>query len=251
MKIDLHVHTSHSYDCKCRVEEVIRTAEENGLDAVAITDHDTLSGIEIARGLSRSVTVIPGIELSTWKGIHLVGLFVTDEIISRDILEIVDEIHDQGGLAVLPHPFRHSTGLIYGKEKHQLFSGDDLREIISRIDLVEVINQRCTPEENLEACNYFDAYLDIPQTAGSDAHEAVDIGRAFIELDIDNTDDPDKIKKGLLKANRTIRYEAFAADGKKADKKKPVVSGKGIIANLKGTFSKIIKRNRDRGDSDE
>ncbi len=249
MKIDLHVHTSHSFDCKSRVEDVVRTAEEAGLDAIAITDHDTLSAIELARGLARKLTVIPGIEVSSWKGIHLQGLFVTEEINSRDVFEIINEIHLQGGLVALPHPFRHSTGLMYGKDKHQLFSGEDLKEILRQIDLVEVINYGCKAEENLDANNFFDTYPDIPQIAGSDAHEVSHIGKAYVELsDVDNGD-LDKIKKALLKASRVIRYEAFDIDGEMAREKRPAGPGKGIISGIKGSLKKMMARINRRGDS--
>jgi len=249
MKLDLHVHTSHSFDCKSRVEDVVRTAEEAGLDAIAITDHDTLSAIELARGLARKIIVIPGIEVSSWKGIHLQGLFLTEEINSRDIFEIINEIHLQGGLVVLPHPFRHSTGLMYGRDKHQLFSGEDLKEILKQIDLVEVINYGCMPEENLEANNFFDSFPKTPQVAGSDAHEASQIGKAYVELSDVDTDDLDKIKRSLLEASRVIRYEAFDIDGEMEREKRPAGPGKGIISGIKGSLRKMMARINRRGDS--
>lgn len=249
MKLDLHVHTSHSFDCKARVEDVVRSAEAAGLDAIAITDHDTLSAIELARGLARKITIIPGIEVSSWKGIHLLGLFLTEEVNSRDIFEIINEIHLQGGLAVLPHPFRHSTGLMYGRDKHQLFSGEDIKEIISQVDLVEVINYGCKPEENLEANTYFDAFPDIPQIAGSDAHEAANIGKAHIEINDLESDVLDKIKQSLLESSRVIRYEAFDIDGAIEKEKRLTGSSRNILSDLKGSLKKFMARINRRGDS--
>lgn len=249
MKIDLHVHTSHSFDCKSRVEDVVRSAEEAGLDAIAITDHDTRSAVELASGLARHVTIIPGTEISSWKGIHIIGLFIHNEIVSRDIFEIIDEIHLQGGLAVIPHPFRHSTGLLYGKEKHHLFSGEDLKEIMSRIDLVEVINYGCKSEENIEANTYFEAFPDLPQIAGSDAHEPSAIGRAYVEIPDAKTDNLDRIKRALLKSSRVIRYEAFDIDGDSRKEKYLAGQGKNIFSNLKGSLIKIMARINRRSES--
>jgi predicted metal-dependent phosphoesterase TrpH len=252
MKIDLHVHTNHSFDCGARVEQVIQAAEKVGLNAIAITDHDTLSGIEVARKQTESLTIIPGMEVSTWKGIHLLGLFITEEIQSRDLNEIIDEIHDQGGLVVLPHPFRHSSGLIYGKEKHGLFTGEDLREIFRRIDLVEVVNFGCTAEENQEANNYFDTYPNIPQAAGSDAHESQNVGKAFIDLIDFESDNLEEIKEALLKRERLIRYEVYDMYGSVPRVKRLAQDKPGILDGIKDSFKKImarLNRREDSGDS--
>ena len=65
-KIDMHVHTTAS-DGTMRPEHVVSLAAMQGLKAIAITDHDTMDGIEEAgkAGELMGVTIIPGIELST------------------------------------------------------------------------------------------------------------------------------------------------------------------------------------------
>jgi predicted metal-dependent phosphoesterase TrpH len=78
-RVDLHVHTFFS-DGVMAPEEVVARARERGLAAVAITDHDSLDGIERARVAARNaVEVVPGIEISTQEGgldLHLLGYFV-------------------------------------------------------------------------------------------------------------------------------------------------------------------------------
>ena len=240
MKIDLHSHTNHSFDCKTRVEDLVRNAEQIGLDAIAITDHGTLSAVEMASGLARNILIIPGIEVSSWKGTHIIGLFIKDEITSRDIIEIIIEIHDQGGLAVIPHPFRQSSGLLYGKEKHKLYSGEDIHEILSLTDLVEVVNFGCKLEENMEANTFFDAFPDIAQIGGSDAHEPSQIGKAYIDLDLEKTDNLNNVRKALLTAPRIIRYEAYDPDMMERKFAKYIEGPKkGIISEIKNSFQKI------------
>lgn len=80
---DLHVHTTHS-DGSCTPRQVVRAAATVGLTALAITDHDTLSGIADGRDESRHVGVelIGGVEITAEQGgreIHILGHFVHED----------------------------------------------------------------------------------------------------------------------------------------------------------------------------
>ncbi len=82
-KIDLHVHSDKS-DGSLSPSDLVSYAIKQGVSAFALTDHDTIDGIDEAIEASKgtSVTVIPGIELSTayeGKDIHIVGLFIDKE----------------------------------------------------------------------------------------------------------------------------------------------------------------------------
>ena len=74
---DLHVHTTLS-DGRDSPQEVVKKALQMGLKAIAITDHDTVVGIkDVMRAADgTSLRIIPGIEMSTEGGRHLVGLFI-------------------------------------------------------------------------------------------------------------------------------------------------------------------------------
>lgn len=78
--IDLHTHTTES-DGSFTPEELILEAKRVGLSAIAITDHDSISGIEKAApvAIEHDIELIPGVELSTdynGKEVHVVGLYI-------------------------------------------------------------------------------------------------------------------------------------------------------------------------------
>ena len=78
--VDLHVHSCRS-DGTMTPRELVDYAIEKGLEAVALTDHDTVDGLEemTAYAKGKPVEIIPGIEYSTeynHRDVHIVGLFI-------------------------------------------------------------------------------------------------------------------------------------------------------------------------------
>ncbi|MFH2035652.1 MAG: PHP-associated domain-containing protein [Candidatus Zixiibacteriota bacterium] len=210
MKLDLHVHTKHSFDCDSDISHIIENAATAGLSAIAICDHDTMSACSLAEQNKHDVRIIPGMEITTRGGTHIIGLFLKEEVVSRDILEVIDEIHSQNGLVVVPHPFRPGSGLFFNREKRNLFSGEEMVQIMAGVDLIETINYRSTPEILNETDRIAASHPNKPQTAGSDAHFADEIGRAYVDLENLKSNDLADIKKALLKSPRLIRFEAFS-----------------------------------------
>jgi len=244
MKIDLHVHTEHSFDCRSSVEAVIQQAVETKLDAIAITDHDNMSayGIAFQKSEDKNLTVIPAMEITAEGGTHVIGLFLQDEIVSRNIFDIIDEIHAQGGLVVIPHPFRPGTGLIFNKDSQNIFSGEDISKILSRVDLMEAVNYRCRSSEMVKIDKFLGFSPDIPHSAGSDAHFVEEVGKAYVELEKVKSNKLDDIKKALLESPRIIRYEAFSVEGKRTviALKEDAVS-KSILSRTKNIIPKNIR----------
>src|SRR5690606_29279814 len=78
MNIDLHTHTYFS-DGKLSPDELVQRAMANGVEILSITDHDTVNAYQHFNNTNTGITLIPGIEFSTfWHkiGIHIVGLNV-------------------------------------------------------------------------------------------------------------------------------------------------------------------------------
>lgn len=106
---DPHCHTTAS-DGMVEPAALVRSAVAAGLDLIAITDHDTMAAAAevVARGEQAGLAVVPGQEITTrWPAqTHIVGWFLERPVRRGMSLEdTVDAIHDQGGLAVIPHPF--------------------------------------------------------------------------------------------------------------------------------------------------
>ncbi len=98
-RIDLHVHTTAS-DGTCTPEEVVRLALDEGLAAIAVTDHDTADGYAQASAAAAgtALEVVPGIEISTryFGSVHILGYFIdpqSDEL--RPVLDWVVRDRDE------------------------------------------------------------------------------------------------------------------------------------------------------------
>lgn len=90
--------------------ELVAGAVRRGLKLIAITDHDTMASVAevVARGEEAGLAVVPGQEITTrWPAqTHLLGWFLRKPVaMGMSLVDSVDAIHAQGGLAVIPHPF--------------------------------------------------------------------------------------------------------------------------------------------------
>ncbi|HTS18627.1 MAG TPA: PHP-associated domain-containing protein [Verrucomicrobiae bacterium] len=172
IRADLHCHTCHSHDSFAAVDAVLEQASRRGLTHMAITDHDEIEGALRAREKSLGMAVIVGTEISLRGGAHLIGLFLERKIASRTLPEAIDEIRAQQGFVVLPHPFNPISGL--------LREGID-EELLRKVDAVEVCNGY-EPTERNESAARLARECGLAALAGSDAHYAVDVGRACVEF---------------------------------------------------------------------
>jgi predicted metal-dependent phosphoesterase TrpH len=179
MKVDFHLHSNHSFDAWSSVRDIARHAHKAGLGAVALTDHGEFSGCgalaEYSNAHNLDLTIIPGMEIDTEFG-EVLGLFLTEKIGSKVFAEACDEIHSQGGFAVIPHPFDSMRGHALNPEN---LSGQEL----SQVDGIETFNARCSlPSMNKKAVEFALTHGIKLTTAGSDAHFPFEIGAAYGEI---------------------------------------------------------------------
>ncbi|HEV7459988.1 MAG TPA: glycosyltransferase, partial [Solirubrobacteraceae bacterium] len=78
--VDLHMHTDHSHDCATTVEELLATAHAQGLGAIAVTDHNEISGAQDALAKADGVKVIVAEEVKTASQGEVIGLFLSEKI---------------------------------------------------------------------------------------------------------------------------------------------------------------------------
>lgn len=174
LRYDLHTHSNHSPCGHSRVEALIRRAEKIGLSGIAITDHDTLEGGFAARSLATSLEIIPGCEVSLADGSHVIGLYLEEKIVGTDLERVISEVHAQGGLVLIPHPFRRESGVLANGRMPEM---TDLSALLARVDLMEVFNPNCSPAENQNALRLVEQFDgSVIPTASSDAHQAWQVG---------------------------------------------------------------------------
>jgi predicted metal-dependent phosphoesterase TrpH len=170
---DLHVHTNHSKDGESSVEEILRVEEEAGLDAIAITDHDSVDGAKLALTISSTVLVIPGIEVSTKQG-HLLVLGVTEIIpAGLDVVDTVNIARRMGALLILPHPYHIWRHGVARRKKAGMMV----------VDAVEGFNSRYIVGSANNKAARIAKRLGKPCVGGSDAHNAkfVGFGRTYVD----------------------------------------------------------------------
>ncbi|HTX43094.1 MAG TPA: PHP domain-containing protein [Methanocella sp.] len=168
LKYDLHMHTVYSRDGAIRPADAIRIAKKRGLDGIAITDHDTIRGGFAAQKLRpRGLDIICGAEIKTDRG-DVIGLFLTEEIRSFDHAEVIDAIHKQGGLAIVPHPFDSMRGSAFW-----LTDKDS-----KKMDAVEVVNARCIFKRSNAMADVYANHYGLCRVGGSDAHFGAEIANA-------------------------------------------------------------------------
>jgi len=115
--------------------------------------------------------VIAGSEIVTQRG-EITGLFLQNEIVSRDFYEVVEEIKRQNGIVVVPHPF--------DRLRKSTFTPTTMD--IKFIDCVEVYNSRCVLQKYNNEALSFAIQHGLKMVAGSDAHFRNEIGNAGIEV---------------------------------------------------------------------
>ncbi len=195
--VDLHMHTDHSHDCETPVEVLLASAKEAGLGAIAVTDHNEISGALEARekAAAAGMKVIVGEEVKTAEQGEVIGLFIEEKIPRGLTLEeTVAEIKRQGGLVYVPHPF---------DRMHSVPDYEHLLSILDDVDAIEVFNPRVAIGSFNEEAVRFAAKYRLVAGAGSDSHVAQGLGSVRIRMR--DFDGPQEFLQSLMDAQITTK----------------------------------------------
>ena len=174
MRIDFHVHSNYSRDGLSSLEDIIAACQVNGLDKIALTDHNTIRGALALRALAPELVIV-GEEVRTTAG-EFLALFVEEEVpAGLEPEEALRRLRQQGAVVGVSHPLDRLRREAMGLENTLRF--------IEQLDFVEIYNSRCLfAADNRRAAQLAQAH-NLPGSAGSDAHNAGHIGRAYVEME--------------------------------------------------------------------
>lgn len=176
-KADLHIHSNHSDGVASITKIMDWVQERTDLDVIAITDHNTIEGARFAKSLEPlyDFEVVVGEEISSSSG-HIIGLYLEEPIPpGLSAIETVSRIGEQGGIAVIPHPF--SNRGILGP-----FGRNALTAAINDVAFhaLEVYNSiPYLVWANRVAAKTFAFGQGIAATGGSDAHVLEGVGTGY------------------------------------------------------------------------
>ena len=189
--VDLHMHTDHSPDCATPVDTLLDTAKKVGLGAIAITDHNEISGALEARERANGIKVIVAEEVKTADQGEVIGLFIEEKIPrGMTLQQTIAEIRRQGGLVYVPHPF---------DRMHAVPDYEHLLDVVEDIDAMEVFNPRVAFSAFNEEAARFAAKYRIVAGAGSDSHVAQGLGSVKIRMR--DFDGPEEFLESLRDAD--------------------------------------------------
>ncbi len=189
--VDLHMHTDHSHDCATPTEVLLAEAKARGLGAIAVTDHNEISGAFEAEAKAEGIKVIVGEEVKTASQGEVIGLFLSEKIPrGMSLQETIDEIKRQGGIVYVPHPF---------DRMHSVPDYEHLLAVLDDVDAIEVFNPRIAISEFNEEAVRFAAKYRIPGGAGSDAH--VPQGLGSVRIRMRDFDGPEEFLESLREAD--------------------------------------------------
>jgi predicted metal-dependent phosphoesterase TrpH len=199
MKIDFHVHTKYSVDSIIEPRELVKKALRLSI-IPAIADHNTISAHREMKQLTSSF--IPAEEVQTDIG-DLIFLYSGDLIRKgTGFAEALDLIHEQGGLAYLPH--------MYDRTRHGAVPKNGE---IRKIDIVEVFNPRCLDPVYNSRARIFAEKNNLFPAAGSDSHFLFEFGKTYTEMPDFDLDSPKELLASLKKAKLVTSAAPFYARG--------------------------------------
>jgi predicted metal-dependent phosphoesterase TrpH len=216
IRLDLHLHSSASWDCLSPPRSLLDAALQRGLHRIAITDHNCLD-VALAMHQEFPDQVIPGEEVRTGEGVDLIGLFLRREIPKgTPATEACRLIREDGGIVYLPHPFAPGKG----------GSGRLAEGLAPLVDVVEVFNARLHPGRLNKPAEALARAHGKLLGAGSDAHTLREMGGAWVEVPV-HENEPEALlaalRRGKVHGRTAPRWVHIASTWAKLRKNLPFV----------------------------
>jgi predicted metal-dependent phosphoesterase TrpH len=173
MRIDFHCHTHYSRDGLIDFESLVHRMDRRGIDIVAITDHNTIDGaLEFSARAPERFLV--GEEIKTTHG-ELLAFFLTELVPpGLSLQETIVRVRDQGGVVGASHPL--------DRWRHEAIGREALESIHEQLDFLEVFNARAISNSDNRLARQLAVRWGLPGSAGSDAHAALEVGRAYVKM---------------------------------------------------------------------
>jgi predicted metal-dependent phosphoesterase TrpH len=194
IRADFHIHTTFSDDSlvspKDLVEQLVR---HPSIKVAAVTDHDSVKGIDAVRKLAsayQDILIVPGVEISTPNGdIVILG---TEQLPPQPwtVENVVDFAKANACVSIAAHPYRE-----YGLRDLARTSG---------VDAIEILNGASLYSANKQAHDLAKE-LRLPGVAGSDSHSPSELYAVYTEVQASLNIDEIlvAIKKGLVSVSLT------------------------------------------------
>lgn len=211
VKADFHIHTPESKcygDPLATFERIVDAAIAAGLQAIAVTDHNTTLGIDPVRKLvqDRELAVFPGIEISTKAG-HVLAIFDRNTPVTElddflgyagashtargdgtvpvndPIEEVFRKIDERGGIAIAAHIERWPTGFLQTKESRRTKQRIHSSPYVTALEITQPQNRELWNKGLMRGFPTRHACIQ-----GSDAHALEEIGRRPVYLKLPSLD---------------------------------------------------------------
>lgn len=180
LRADFHSHSNYSRDSIIGPEAFVDSCVRKGVTCIAVTDHNEIEGAFVIQKLASEraagrLKVVVGEEVKTAEG-EIIGLFLKD-LVARGMSpeDTIDAIHEQGGLAVIPHP--------YDIFRRSVLTDEAIERVKTKVDAIEGFNCRNILGKHDQKARDKAAEVDKPITLGTDSHSTIELGGALLELD--------------------------------------------------------------------
>ena len=181
IKAEFHCHSIYSPDSLFKISSILETCREKVIDKIAITDHDQVRGALEAKSKDPERIVV-GEEIQTTEG-EILAYFLSDLVPGGlSPMKTIEALKKQSAFISIAHPFDPMRG--------STWQDGTLEALLPYVDAVEVFNARCVKPVFNEKAQEFAEQHHILRMVGSDAHSALELGRAVLALpDFNGADD--------------------------------------------------------------